>query len=142
MNPLPASQLSRRRFVTRTVQAAAFTKLLSYAGPAWAVSPNEKLNIGCIGVANQGRYDLDNVAHENVAAICDVDTNLLNAAGQKYSKARRFQDFRKMLEAGGLDAVTARAGRQDKSQDQNISAHRHPPGFQPVGAISKPSNRR
>ncbi len=98
--------LSRRSFVTRSVQAVAATKLLSYAGPAWAVSPNEKLNVACIGVANQGRYDLDNVAHENIVALCDVDENFLNAAGTKYPKARRFQDFRKLIESGGIDAVT------------------------------------
>lgn len=103
--PNPAA-LSRRRFVTRSVQAVAATKLLSYAGPAWAVSPNEKLNVACIGVANQGRYDLDNVAHENIVALCDVDENFLTAAGTKYPKARRFQDFRKLIESGGIDAVT------------------------------------
>ena len=101
-----STRISRRRFVTRTLQAAATTRLLSYAGPAWAVSPNEKLNIASIGVANQGRYDLDNVAHENIVALCDVDENFLNAASQKYPNAKRFSDFRRLLDAGGIDAVT------------------------------------
>ncbi|HTI72112.1 MAG TPA: Gfo/Idh/MocA family oxidoreductase [Candidatus Limnocylindria bacterium] len=99
------SSLSRRRFIKRTGQAAIGVKLLSYAGPAWAVSPNEKLNIAMIGTANQARYDLDNVASQNIVALCDIDENLLNAASQKYTSAQKFADYRKALELKEVDAV-------------------------------------
>jgi predicted dehydrogenase len=101
-----SSQLSRRRFLTRSTQAVVVTKLLSYAGPAWAVSPNEKLNIAVIGTANQARYDLDNVAHENIVALCDVDEVFLNKAGETYSGAKKFRDYRRVLDLKGIDAVT------------------------------------
>jgi predicted dehydrogenase len=98
--------LSRRRFLARSAQAVVTTKLLSYAGPAWAVSPNEKLNIAAIGTANQARYDLDNVAHENIVALCDVDEVFLNQAGQTYTGAKKFLDYRRVLDLKGIDAVT------------------------------------
>ena len=100
-----STSLSRRRFLKRTGQAAVGVKLLSYAGPAWAISPNEKLNIGMIGTANQARYDLNNVASENIVALCDVDENLLNAAGEKFPSAKKFADFRDVLARKDIDAV-------------------------------------
>jgi predicted dehydrogenase len=98
-------QTSRRRFLKTTAKAAAVTRILTYAGPAWAVSPNEKLNIAVIGTANQAKYDLDNVAHENIVALCDVDEVFLNAAAQTHTRAAKFRDYRKVLEAKGIDAV-------------------------------------
>ena len=99
------STLSRRRFLTRTAQAAVATKLLSYAGPAWAVSPNEKLNIAMIGTANQAGYDLSNVSHENIVALCDVDETFLNKAAETHTGAQKFRDYRRVLDLKGIDAV-------------------------------------
>ena len=99
------SPLSRRRFLTRTAQAAVATKLLSYAGPAWAVSPNEKLNIAMIGTANQALYDLNNVSHENIVALCDVDEIFLNKAAGTHTGAQKFRDYRRVLDLKGIDAV-------------------------------------
>ena len=90
------SRVTRRDFVrfSATVGAAAF------AVPALvhAKSPNEKLNVAVIGPAGRGAAQLDAAgAMENVVAICDVDQKNLAAAGQKYSKAKTYADFRKML---------------------------------------------
>ena len=105
MEPDMSSPLSRRRFLARTAQAAVTTRLLSYAGPAWAVSPNEKLNIAVIGTANQAKYDLDNVSHENIVAMCDVDEVFLNAAAAAHPGAAKFRDYRRVLDQKGIDAV-------------------------------------
>jgi predicted dehydrogenase len=85
--------------------AAGSALWLAAKVPAKGQSPNEKLNIGIIGVANQGRYNLDNVRGENIVALCDVDDNLLNAAWQEFPQARIYRDFRKLLELNALDAV-------------------------------------
>jgi predicted dehydrogenase len=97
--------ISRRRFL-RSLSAAGVS--LPFAARCWSVhgtSPNEKLNIGIIGVANQGHYDLTNVAHENIVALCDVDDKYLAAAAQKFPEAKTYSDFRRMLDQTGIDAV-------------------------------------
>jgi predicted dehydrogenase len=68
-------------------------------------SPNEKLNIGVIGVANQGAYDLDNVRSQNIVALCDIDDNYLAAAAKDLPQAKTYNDYRKLLEQKGIDAV-------------------------------------
>ena len=66
------------------------------------------MNIAGIGVGGKGASDVANVDSENIVALCDVDEN--NAAGtfKKYPQAKRYKDFRVMLEKEGrhIDAVT------------------------------------
>jgi len=72
-------------------------------------APSEKLNIGSIGVGGmQGGNDVRSVSGENIYALCDVDANHLDKTGAKYPKAKRYRDFREMLdkEYKNLDAVT------------------------------------
>ena len=97
--------ISRRRFIHQTASVGAGLPLLSYVGQTWGQSPNEQLNVAVVGVANQGKFNLDNVAHENVVALCDVDENLLNQAAIAHPKAKLFHDYRRMLEMKGIDAV-------------------------------------
>src|SRR5438105_537030 len=72
-------------------------------------SPNEKLNIGLIGVmgrAEQSMAEEENaIASQHVVAICDVDQNHLAAAAKKFPKAEQYADFRQLLERNDLDAV-------------------------------------
>jgi predicted dehydrogenase len=70
-----------------------------------AKSPNEKLNIGCIGVAAQGEYDLNNVATENIVALCDIDSQRLGKAASRFPTAAKYADYRKLLDRDDLDAV-------------------------------------
>jgi len=51
-------------------------------------SPNDKLNIGVIGVANRGAENLHGVANENIVALCDIDDKLLAAAAQRFPFAK------------------------------------------------------
>jgi predicted dehydrogenase len=111
MNP---SHADRRQFMTR---AAAFTSTLTtlrWHAPTFAQdptrsresrSPNEKLNIGCIGVAAQGEYNLNNVASENIVALCDIDAQRLGKAAERFPKAEKYADYRKLLDRTDLDAV-------------------------------------
>jgi predicted dehydrogenase len=70
-----------------------------------AASPNDKLNIGIIGVANQGNYDMSNVASENIVALCDIDDKYLAGAAARFPKAKTYSDFRGLLDQKGIDAV-------------------------------------
>ena len=68
-------------------------------------SPNEKLNIGFIGTANQARFSIEQLRSQNIVAICDIDENYLGRAAADFPSAVKYFDFRKLLEQKNLDAV-------------------------------------
>ncbi len=99
------SQINRRQFLQTTGLTAAGIGLFGQGALGKSHSPNEKLNIGVIGVANRGGANLNGVAGENIVGLCDVDENYLAAAAKEFPKAKRYNDFRKLLERNDLDAV-------------------------------------
>jgi hypothetical protein len=105
-------RLSRRYFFYGTLLAGAIPsggfgstpslKLLGYK------SLNEKLNIAAVGIGTRGPEILRGVAlTENIVALCDVDEVKAARTFKTYEKAKRYKDFRKMLDAEGknIDAV-------------------------------------
>ncbi|MDX1934150.1 MAG: Gfo/Idh/MocA family oxidoreductase [Capsulimonadales bacterium] len=97
--------MNRRRFL-EVSSAAGATLLLPGSGRTANVqAANEKLNIGVIGVAHQGEYNLNSVATENIVALCDIDENYLAAAKARFPQAATYHDYRRMLERKDLDAV-------------------------------------
>src|SRR5438876_719903 len=72
--------LNRRQFIKQTTVAAAGAWLASRPIQARKISPNERLNIAMIGVANRAGDDLKEVSSENIVALCDIDDNYLAAA--------------------------------------------------------------
>jgi hypothetical protein len=67
---------------------------------------NEKLNIAIIGAGGRGAANTQSVSGENIVALCDVSENNLNQASEKYPKARKYVDFRKLYdESNDIDAV-------------------------------------
>ncbi|MEO8495620.1 MAG: Gfo/Idh/MocA family oxidoreductase [Planctomycetota bacterium] len=102
---------NRRDFLKTTAAAGAATAV----GGVWSelaarepVSPNEKLNIACIGTANQAQFSVGNVKGENIVALCDIDKNYLDRAVTEFPSARTYTDYRELIEAeaGKVDAVT------------------------------------
>src|SRR5690349_2658335 len=51
-------------------------------------SPNEKLNIGIIGVNHRGADNLKGVSGENIVALGDIDDNYLAEAKKQFPKAK------------------------------------------------------
>ena len=100
---MPKSVITRRRFLYSSAVATAAV----FAAPAFlrGKSLNEKLNLGLIGVGNKGAENLKGVSNENIVALCDIDENFLNAAAQKVPGAKKYRDFRNMLEQRDIDAV-------------------------------------
>jgi predicted dehydrogenase len=105
-----SSRTSRRQFL----QAAAAATTAGYwvAGGVKAQesnSPNERIRFACIGVGGKGSSDsIDAGRHGDVVAICDVDSDTLDKAATRFDKAKKFFDYREMLEsmANNFDAVT------------------------------------
>ena len=88
------SKLSRREFTKTT--AAAFTILK--AGSALTYAANEKLNIASVGAGGQAGGDIMSLSSENIVGLCDVDWNRANRMFKRFAKAKRFKDYRIMLD--------------------------------------------
>jgi len=70
--------------------------------------PSEKLNIAGIGVGGQGAEDMGAVASgNNIVALCDVDERRAAGTFARFPDAKRYRDFRKMLDEmdKSIDAV-------------------------------------
>lgn len=110
MNPTqsPVSAgFSRRRFLQTSSAAVAFATAPSgVLGAAGRPGANSRLNIASIGAGGRASDDLDGLKSENIVALCDVDWNSAAGSFERFPKATRHRDFRKMLETGkGVDAV-------------------------------------
>jgi len=73
-----------------------------------ALAPSDKLNVAGIGIGGKGSSDVRGMARENIVALCDVDWSRGAGNFKKFPKARKFKDFRVMLDAMDkeIDAVT------------------------------------
>ena len=103
--------LTRRAFLAAATTTAAMT---------WAqapntakvvprkVSPNEKMNVAGIGAGGKGLYDIMNCRRENIVALCDVDWEQAAEGFYRNPDAKKYKDYRKMLEemGDGIDACT------------------------------------
>lgn len=96
---------TRREFLKRSTLAGAGFCLVGSHVSAQSRSPNEKLNIGIIGVHSRGAANMSEVATENIVALCDVDANYLAEAARKYPQAKTYSDWRKLVEQKDIDAV-------------------------------------
>lgn len=108
-NPHSSPQ-NRRRFLKQTSilasgLVAGSTLAANAASYARIYGANGRLDIGAIGVGGRGAGDLDAVSSENIVALCDVDTNTLTAAGNRFPNAQKFFDYRELIEQSKLDAV-------------------------------------
>lgn len=67
-----------------------------------------KVAVACIGCAGKGASDMEGASRGNeIVAICDVDEKNLAKAAEKFPNAKRYSDFRKMLdEVKEIEAVT------------------------------------
>ena len=102
--------LSRRAFVGEAAAAmAGFTIVPAHVLGGRHVAPSDRLNVACIGVGGMGASDVRGMAaNENIYALCDVDARNADSAFASHPRAKRYQDYRELLdrEAGNIDAVT------------------------------------
>ncbi len=92
------SNKTRREFL-KTGAAAGAMALGSYRASArTSIPPNSKMNIGGIGVGGIGLDNLQNCSGENIVALCDVDHEYAGPVFDQYPNARRYVDYREMLD--------------------------------------------
>jgi predicted dehydrogenase len=106
MRPISMKKiLSRRSFLQKGLLSAAGLSVLGRRRAFAGVSPNEKLNIGMIGVQGRAADDLNGVASQNIVAFCDIDDRFIARAASKFPSAQTYTDYRKLLERNDIDAV-------------------------------------
>jgi predicted dehydrogenase len=99
-------RLTRRRFLHDSAALAAAATLPGLLPAAdKKAPPSERLNLGIIGVAGQGAYNLGNVTSENIVALCDVHASRAHDARKQFPHAKFYQDFHRVLDHNDIDAV-------------------------------------
>jgi len=100
--------VTRRNFVKRTALASSAFMIVGpeILGRGACAAPSDKLNIAAIGAAGRGGHNLRKMDHQNIVALCDVDLDRAKESLQKYERAKKYRDFRKMLDKQkDIDAV-------------------------------------
>lgn len=122
---------SRRKFLKYAALAGAATAMPAVSFSR-VLGANERLRVASVGTGGKGWSDLVATAaspHVEVTGLCDIDesTAHLGRAAEKYPQARRFTDWRKLLD-------------DDKSFDALIVStpdHMHAPVSLPAMQMGK-----
>lgn len=102
------NNLNRRSFMKT---AATFSAGAMILPTLKSCSPNSKLNLAFVGVGGRGaanlkgcaQFDKNMVATNNVVALCDISEERAAAGFDQFPNAKRFTDFRVMLDKMGKD---------------------------------------
>jgi predicted dehydrogenase len=109
MSNTEKNNVNRRDFISKTALAlGGFYIVPRHVLGKGFVAPSDKLNIAGVGIGGKGMSDINNAWNNganNVVALCDTDLNYPGAVAMfnKHSGAKKYQDFRKMLDQSGKD---------------------------------------
>jgi hypothetical protein len=95
--------MNRRHFLMSSAGVLAAAR---HATP----SPNDTVRVACVGLRGRGKDHLKEygrIANVEIAALCDIDENVLNeAAGKMAKRPATYSDLRKLLEDKSIDVVS------------------------------------
>ncbi len=94
-------RMTRRTFTQAGAAAVVCTVVPRHTvARSGQIPPSEKINIAGIGVGGMGAGDINAVAGlgTNIVALCDVDERRARGTFEKFPQAKRYRDFRKMLD--------------------------------------------
>ncbi len=92
------AKTTRRSFLKHATAATIGGFVLPRFAIARTRNANEKLNIAAIGCGGRGAANVNAVASENIVALCDVDEQRAAGTFKRFEKAKKYKDFRKMLD--------------------------------------------
>jgi predicted dehydrogenase len=107
-NEMSETKNSRRDFITKTTAGAAS---LSLTAASWkkVLGANDRLRLGVIGTGNRGSDVMRWFQKETdveIAALCDCyDKHLDQAMEMTKGQAKKFTDYRALLDSKDVDAV-------------------------------------
>jgi predicted dehydrogenase len=114
MHLFDSARSSRRDFIKTAAATASAIGAFPYIAKAAKISPNERINLACCGIGNQGGSVVNSLMRTgmfNLVAVCDTQMGGAHTQGilKKYPDVPRFQDFRKMLDKmdNQIDAISA-----------------------------------
>jgi len=100
-----SEEISRRQFLKRGGTALAGVMIAPTIVPSSVLgmthghrSPSDKLNILGVGIGGRGAGVLAELETENIIGLCDVDWKYAARVFEKYPKAKRYNDYRKMFD--------------------------------------------
>ncbi len=98
-------QVNRREFI-QVSGVAGTAAILGHPAIVHGRNLNEKLRIAVIGSGGRGRSNLNSVASQDIVALCDVNQQNLNSAAERFPRARKVTDFRRIYDqSDDFDAV-------------------------------------
>ena len=105
-------KITRRGFLATGAGAAAAAATVTIVpsgvlgAKAGAQAPSDKLNVAGIGVGGMGGGNMRQCQGENIVALCDVDSKKAAGTFKRFPNAKKYKDFRIMLEKQkDIDAV-------------------------------------
>jgi FlaA1/EpsC-like NDP-sugar epimerase len=103
---------SRRDFLkTGSLAAAGFFIVPRHVMGRGFIAPSDKLRIAAIGAGGKGESDLlefSKSPNADIVFLCDVDDRQIKKSVSRFPKAKRYYDWREMLEKENksIDAVS------------------------------------
>ena len=94
---MPRGVVTRRQVLQGSAAMAAGFWVAPSAAQE-SKSPNEKLNVACIGIGGRGGANVSGVSSQNMVALCDVDDQRAGNQFKRFPKAQKFADFRRMFD--------------------------------------------
>ncbi|MGN6385646.1 MAG: Gfo/Idh/MocA family protein [Verrucomicrobiota bacterium] len=108
----PQIKVTRRTFLGRAAAMGALAGLPAWvleegsAAAATVKNPNDQPAIGLIGCGGRGTYVASEAAKfGRVIAVCDVDDGHAEQASKKFNGAKKYHDFRDLLEKEKVDVI-------------------------------------
>ena len=98
---------TRRDFLKSSALGAGALAFPSITGSLTGQAANSRINLAVVGAGGMGNYAVRQGAKEHLVALCDVDDARAAGAFRNHPRARRFRDFRVMLDTmwKEIDAV-------------------------------------
>lgn len=101
-----SSKISRGQFLSRGAVGLAGLSIIpsTVLGKAFGhTAPSDKLNVAGVGVGGRGSQVLRDLGDQNFVALCDTDWKYAKSTFERYPNAKKYVDYRVMLDEMGKD---------------------------------------
>jgi hypothetical protein len=124
----------RKTFIKKSaISAAGFYIISSHVISGLGhTPPSDRLNIAGVGVGGKGRPNLNAIKSENIVALCDVDWKFSKGCFEDFPRAKKYWDWREMMEEMGDDIDAVMVATADHTH-ATVAAHALTQQFTNIG---------